>query len=76
MQAILDSIFTFNSALFMHSEEIQFLFYSSDQLRTKEQQTGLGGPEIGLIVMAVVILLGTTIAIVFINRQFSRYILL
>ncbi|XP_052243234.1 protocadherin Fat 3-like [Dreissena polymorpha] len=55
-------------------EEIRTLFFSAlETADTKSSHSDLGAPEIGLIVMAVVILVGTIIAIVFINRQFNSH---
>ncbi|XP_052236766.1 protocadherin Fat 3-like isoform X1 [Dreissena polymorpha] len=53
-------------------EEIRTLFYSALECAdTKHFDSDLGAPKIGFIVMAVVILVGTSIAIVFIYRQFN-----
>ncbi|XP_052243003.1 protocadherin Fat 1-like isoform X3 [Dreissena polymorpha] len=54
-------------------EEIRTLFYFALECAdTKNSDSDLGAREIGLIVMAVAILVGTTIAMVFISRQYNR----
>ncbi|XP_052811856.1 cadherin-23-like isoform X2 [Mya arenaria] len=65
--------FEFISNVYNHFEEIRSLFYMAEPLEgTDSNRDKFGAPEIGLIVMAAVILIGTTIAILLIHRQFNR----
>ena len=45
-----------------------------DNIPTNILQTSLGGAEIGLICMSVIVLLATSIAAVFLYRYITRYL--
>ena len=57
----------------MNYEAIRALFYEdTHDDRENSPDNGLRAPEIALIVMAGVILIGAIVAIIIISKQFSR----
>ena len=59
----------------MNYEAIRALFYQDTHEATDSSSNkGLRAPEIALIVMAAVILIGAVVAIIIISKQFNRYV--
>ncbi|XP_053397067.1 cadherin-related tumor suppressor-like [Mercenaria mercenaria] len=62
---------SFLSQVLAHYEDIRSLFYQSSEDTGTEEHSAIGPSEIGLIVMAGVILAGAILAIFIVHRQFS-----
>lgn len=66
---------SFVTTVFDHYEDVRSLFYQSEQLAdtASHNDPALGAPEIALVVMAGVILIGTALAIIIFYRQSNSH---